>query len=91
MQYIDIHCHLDFPDYQDEFAEVLGRMKDREVGAITIGTDLESSKRAVQIAESCKDVWACVGVHPADNPEKYRENFDEKEFEKLAMNSKYEA
>lgn len=64
MKYIDIHCHLDFPDYGEELPQVLGRMKEKEVGAITIGTDLESSKRAVQIAEANDGVWACIGIHP---------------------------
>lgn len=64
LKYIDIHCHLDFPDYQDDFDNVLDRMKKQEVGAITIGTDFESSKRAVEIAEKYEDIWACIGVHP---------------------------
>lgn len=66
MKYIDIHCHLDFPDYGEELPQVLERMKEKEVGAITIGTDLESSKRAVQIAEANDGVWACIGVHPRE-------------------------
>ncbi len=77
MKYIDIHCHLDFVDYGDEIYDVLARMKESDVGAITIGTDLESSKRAVKIAaptlsvggptESVgqeNNIWACVGMHP---------------------------
>jgi len=64
MKYIDIHCHLDFPDYRDDFQNVLTRMKEREVGAITIGTDLESSKSAVKIAEENENIWACIGIHP---------------------------
>jgi TatD DNase family protein len=68
MKYIDIHCHLDFPDYGAEIGEVLGRMKEKEVGAITIGTDLESSKRAVRIAEENENIWACIGIHPNEVP-----------------------
>jgi TatD DNase family protein len=64
MKYIDIHCHLDFPDYGEEIAGVLVRMKENGVGAITIGTDIESSKRAVKIAEDNENIWACIGVHP---------------------------
>lgn len=64
MKYIDIHCHLDFPDYGTEIAGVLARMKENEMGAITIGTDLESSKRAVKIAEQNENIWACIGMHP---------------------------
>lgn len=63
-----IHCHLDSPDYEADKEAVLARMKEREVGAITIGTDFESSKKAVMIASKNnnknENVWACIGVHP---------------------------
>jgi len=64
MKYIDIHCHLDSEDYNSDREEVLTRMKEMEMGAITIGADLESSKKAVEIAEQNENVWACIGVHP---------------------------
>ena len=64
MKYIDIHCHLDASDYDDDRKDVLARMKEKEVGAITIGTDLASSKRAVRIAEENENIWACIGIHP---------------------------
>lgn len=89
MKYIDIHCHLDFPDYGDEIPDVLERMRENEVGAITIGCDLESSKRAVRIAEESEKtgnkIWACIGVHPADN---HTEIWNEEEFEKLVQSKK---
>lgn len=88
MQYIDIHCHLDFPDYGDEVGEVLVRMREREVGAITIGTDLESSQRAVKIAEENEDIWACIGIHPAPSLQGKAWSETEKEFEKLVSSPK---
>lgn len=86
MKYIDIHCHLDFPDYGTELAEVLGRMKEKEVGAITIGTDLESSERAVKIAEENENVWACIGVHPNESNELWDMNYEL--WEELVQNPK---
>jgi TatD DNase family protein len=90
IKYIDIHCHLDFPDYEKDFEGVLGRMKEKEVGAITIGTDLESSKRAVRIAEeNAEGVWACIGVHPNESSDEVRStSFEEGEFEKLVQSQK---
>lgn len=84
MKYIDIHCHLDFKDYEPDKKEVLKRMKEGEVGAINIGTDLESSKIAVEIAEQNENVWACIGVHPNDE----QKSFDEKDFEELVKSKK---
>lgn len=85
MKYIDIHCHLDFKDYDPDKEGVFARIREQEVGAITIGCDLESSKRAVKIAEENENVWACIGVHPADN---HLEIWNEEEFEKLAQSKK---
>jgi TatD DNase family protein len=80
IKYFDIHSHLDFPDYKEDFPEIMSRMTDAQIGTITIGTDLESSKRAVQMAETYPNVWACIGIHPADN---HAESWDEEEFAKL--------
>ena len=90
MQYIDTHCHLDFPDYDHDREDVLMRMKEGGVGAITIGTDLESSKKAIEIAEANEKIWATIGVHPGDwqDEETRLAVFDEKEFEKLIQTSK---
>jgi TatD DNase family protein len=91
MKYIDIHCHLDFPDYGAEISGVLERMKEGEVGAISIGTDLESSKRAIKIAEENESVWACIGVHPVDETSNDARgtNFEEKEFEELVKSASW--
>lgn len=64
MNYIDIHCHLGWPDYDSDRERVLERMEDGGVGAITVGTDLESSKKAVEIAEANENIWATIGIHP---------------------------
>jgi len=64
MKYIDIHCHLDFPDYDKDREEILKEMQKEEIVAITIGADLERSKKAVEIAEQNEKIWACVGIHP---------------------------
>lgn len=63
MKYIDIHCHLDFKDYDSDRVDVFGRMEKEEVGAITISANWGSSKKAVEIAESNENVWAIIGVH----------------------------
>lgn len=100
MKYIDIHCHLDFKDYDPDRVDVLARMKESGVGAITIGTDLESSKRAVEIAGQNENVWVCIGAHPREElPETSLdvrevetnspgELFSTEEFSKLVQNPK---
>ena len=70
--YIDIHSHLNFPEYDTDRADVLARMKAAGVATITVGTNLETSRSAVALAheaaEKGVEVYACVGLHPADDP-----------------------
>ncbi len=63
---IDIHCHLDFPDFNKDREEVIKRALDEGVFMLTVGTNKESSKKAVEIAEKYDGVFATVGVHPHD-------------------------
>lgn len=52
---------------EEETASVLSRARDAGVAsAITIGTDVASSRRAVELAAEHEGVWATVGVHPHD-------------------------
>lgn len=85
MKYIDIHCHLNFDDYDKDRQEVIDRARERGIGMIVVGTTLETSKKAVQIAESANDIWAIVGLHPIYAP---CEEFDEKAFAELAVHPK---
>jgi TatD DNase family protein len=65
--FYDTHAHLDFPDFQADFAEVLARAGDAGISKmISIGTSFESSRRAVALAEKHEEVFAVVGWHPSD-------------------------
>ena len=62
---IDTHAHLDYPDFQQDFDSVLERAREAGVTRIiTIGTSIESSRRAVALAEKYPMVYAAIGVHP---------------------------
>jgi TatD DNase family protein len=62
---IDTHAHLDYPDFAADFDDVLRRAHDAGVTRIiTIGTSLESSRRAVELAEKYPNIFAVIGVHP---------------------------
>lgn len=67
MQLIDTHAHLDFPDFRGDLDEVIRRAADAGVGRIiTIGTDPESSRRAIAMADRYEGVYAAVGLHPSE-------------------------
>src|SRR5690242_18685237 len=63
---IDTHAHLDYPDFAPDFDDVLRRANEAGVTRIlTIGTSIESSRRAIELAENYQNVFAVVGVHPS--------------------------
>ena len=62
---IDTHCHLDFPDFAPEQAEIVARAKARGVGRmITISTHLSRFDRVKAVAEAYPEVFCTVGTHP---------------------------
>ncbi|MDX1952637.1 MAG: TatD family hydrolase [Verrucomicrobiota bacterium] len=66
MALYDTHAHLDYPDYQVDFEAVLQRAESAGVRKIiSIGTDLESSRRAVALAAKYSNIYAAVGWHPS--------------------------
>lgn len=75
---IDTHAHLDYPDFADDFSAMLDRAKEAGISRIiTIGTGIESSRRAIALAEQYPQVYAVVGLHPTnieDQPEAFIED-----------------
>ena len=64
---VDSHCHLQDRQFDADRDAVLERARAAGVSAfVVVGTDLESSWRAVDLADSHSDVYATVGVHPHD-------------------------
>jgi TatD DNase family protein len=62
---VDSHCHLDFPDFDDDLDEVVARARAAGVGAMqTIGTRLRTFARVRAIARRFDGVYCSVGVHP---------------------------
>ena len=62
---IDIHTHLHFKDYDADRDEVIARAKDAGVEKmILVGTDLATSRAAIELAEKHDFLFASVGVHP---------------------------
>ncbi|PYK79737.1 MAG: TatD family deoxyribonuclease [Verrucomicrobia bacterium] len=62
---IETHAHLDYPDFANDFEDVLRRANEAGVTRIlTIGTSIESSRRAIELAEKYPNIFAVIGVHP---------------------------
>ncbi len=62
---IDSHCHLDMEASQDDIDNLICSAQQCGVHTvITIGIDLASSQRAVELAHTYPNVYASVGIHP---------------------------
>ena len=50
--FYDTHAHLDYPDFAPDLAEVIARAQGAGITRmISIGTNLQSSERALALAE----------------------------------------
>lgn len=67
MQLVDTHCHIHETDYPLDRTEVYQQAIDAGVGRmICVGTDEESSERAIEFAATHSQAWASIGLHPHD-------------------------
>jgi TatD DNase family protein len=63
--YIDSHCHLDFPQYQNRLPEVLANMAACKVShALCISVDIPDFPKVLKLAQDHPHLFASVGVHP---------------------------
>lgn len=82
---IDVHCHLNFEAFRDDFDDIIKNAKKEGVEIIiNTGTKLDSSRKAVELSKKYENLYAIVGIHP-HHADKSDLNLDwEKELEKLA-------
>jgi TatD DNase family protein len=68
--FFDTHAHLDYPDFAEDLPQVIAGAGVAGIAKIiSIGTDLESSRRAIKLAEQFSNVFAVVGWHPSNASE----------------------
>ena len=85
LNYFDTHSHPHDKAFDADREQVILEMKERGIGTIAIGTDQTESKKAVDIATLHENIYASVGLHPADN---VLEEFDYEFYKALAQNKK---
>lgn len=62
---IDVHCHLNFHAFEKDYGEVIKSAFEAGVTKIiNVGTQIDSSERAVELAQKYPNLYAIVGVHP---------------------------
>ncbi len=84
-KYIDTHSHLHSNSFDMEREGILTRMREASIATIVIGTDILESEKAVILADTEENVWASVGLHPADN---VHEEFNYEMYKNMAEHKK---
>jgi TatD DNase family protein len=87
VQLIDTHCHLTFDELANDVEAVVARSQAAGVtGWITVGTDTEHNRKAIELAGKFGNMYASVGTHPHDAKDVIAETMAE--LQKLAQNEK---
>lgn len=97
---IDTHAHVNFRAYQDDAQEVLQRALNQGVWVVNVGSQVDTSRQSVAVAELFNEgVYAVVGLHPEHTHSQYvdeeethfktrEEDFDYEIYKTLASNPK---
>lgn len=91
----DTHCHLNFSRFKKNVDEVIQNAHAVGVTHIVIpGTDAESSKKGIGIAEKYDNIYAAIGIHPHhvfeinQSENRYDDMYHRSELEKLINHPK---
>lgn len=64
-EFFDIHTHVNFAAYSEDRDEVIKRSLDNKTWMVLVGTQIDTSKGAVEIAEKYSEgVYVSIGLHP---------------------------
>ncbi len=87
LKFFDAHTHANLAEFKDDYKEVIGRALAAGVGLVNVGTDINDSRRALEIAREFEKepVYAAVGFHPEYAADRY---FNYEAFKKLALDQK---
>lgn len=62
---IDSHAHLNFDDFKKDYQQIISDCRQGDVWMINVGAQLQTSRRAVEIAEEYQTgIFAAIGLHP---------------------------
>ena len=87
MKFFDTHAHLNDKRFKDDKDAVISELKSNSIDkVVTVGTDVESSRVCIDIANNYEGVYATVGLHP-HNAKNFKDE-DISAFEQMAKEKK---
>ena len=85
MIFVDTHCHLNL--IENDLTDVINRAIDSGISKMIVpGIDLQSSNKALEIAEKYDAVYAAVGIHPHESSKASSQDINQ--ISQLAMHPK---
>jgi TatD DNase family protein len=103
-RYVDTHAHVNINAFKDDAESVISKCAEEGVAIINVGTQQDTSKRAVELAEAHENCFAIIGLHPVHTSASYHdeaelgenmkgftsrgEEFDASYYRELASNKK---
>jgi len=72
-KYIDTHAHVNINAFKEDAEAVISKCKEEGVMMINVGTQQDTSKRAVELAEKYNNCYAIVGLHPVHTSASYHD------------------
>ncbi len=73
-KYIDIHSHVNFKAFDEDRDEVIRRALENNTWVINIGTQMDTSKKAVEMANQYEEgIYAIIGLHPIHTGTSYHD------------------
>ncbi len=73
IRYVDVHTHVNLAAYDEDRASVEERTSTEGVAYINVGTQRDTSLRAVERAQVQDGVYAAVGLHPVHTTKSYHD------------------
>lgn len=69
MKFFDNHAHLDDEKFNEDREEIIKAISKEDIGFISAGYDLQSSKKAIELSEKYDFIYATCGISPNDIPQ----------------------
>ena len=70
----DTHAHLNFFEFNSDREDIIKKCLDSKIGMINVGTNLKSSEKAIEIAQSFDNIYASIGLHPLNIDSEFLKN-----------------
>jgi TatD DNase family protein len=74
MRYFDAHTHVQFKAFGSDYKEVIERAGEAGVGMVNVGTQKDTSHRAVELAREYDNLYAVLGLHPIHTSRSYHDS-----------------